>query len=91
MIYFDDDTSVADVGVPGGGGRERRHADRHGELPEKEQLGSRQDAPRQPSSASHHHVVAGIITDTDFSHLSVFGYQIFARAPRTLRDVVAIL
>lgn len=71
--------SAADVGVPGGGKRE--HAYRHGELPEEEQPGGRQDAPRHPSSAGHHHVVAGNSLRREL-FLSFFDYQIFAHALR---------
>lgn len=55
----DADTPVADVGVSSGRKRERGHAYRHGELPKEEQSGDGQDAPRHPSSAGHHHIVAG--------------------------------
>lgn len=70
MSFVNDaDTPVADVGVSSGRKRERGHAYRHGELPKEEQSGDRQDAPRHPSPAGHHHVVAG---DTFLLFLSLF-------------------
>lgn len=59
ILINDADTPVADVGVSSGRKRERRHAYRHGELPKEEQSSDGQDAPRHPSSAGHHHIVAG--------------------------------